>query len=121
METDHIGIFRTISLLFSMGNPWCIIPVALCLVGVLIAAWKAPRWVTGIGLAAFIISLLAIAVWSHYGIRDVETIVIKVGYDDCLSPSQVLAANKHLVIAPICGLLVYIISQVIGLLQSFKR
>lgn len=121
MEMERIGIFKTVSWLFSMGNPWSMIPIALCLVAVLIAAWKAPRWVREFGLAAFIIGLLAFAVRFHYGIRDIEDIAINLGHDNFLSPSTIIDGFRHNIIAPICGLLVFILSQIIGLVQSSKR
>ncbi|MCQ2110239.1 MAG: hypothetical protein MJY79_01940 [Bacteroidaceae bacterium] len=121
MEMERIGVLKTVSMLFSMGDPKWIIPIALCMVGVLIAAWKAPRWVSDIGLVALIFGLLSMAIRYHYGTVELEEDLISIGGNLNPIPNQLPGPAKRFLIAPICGMLVFIASQVIALLQSAKR
>lgn len=121
MEEGSNVLLRTIAVIFSMGDPKWIIPIALCMVGVLIAAWKAPNWVRDIGLVALVIGLLSVAFSYHSGIIGIEQIAVNIGHDDIISPIVFIEAQKHNVIAPMCGLFVYIIAQIISLVQSPKR
>lgn len=121
MEEGSNVLLKTIAVIFSMGDPKWIIPIALCMVGVLIAAWKAPNWVRDIGLVALVIGLLSVAFNYHSGIIDIEQIAVNIGHDDIISPSVLIEAQRHNVIAPICGLLVFIVSQIISLVQRPKR
>lgn len=119
MEEGSNVLLKTIAVIFSMGDPKWIIPIALCMVGVLIAAWKAPNWVRNIGLAALVIGLLSVAFNYHSGIIVCEQDIIMAGAK--ISPSVLIEAQRHNVIAPICGLLVFIVSQIISLVQRPKR
>ena len=119
MEEGGNVLLKTIAVILSMGDPKWIIPIALCLVGVLIAAWKAPNWVRDIGLAALVIGLLSVAFKYHSGIIVYEQDIIMTGAK--IRPIVFIEAQKHNVIAPMCGLLVYIIAQIISLVQSPKR
>lgn len=119
MEEGNNVLLKTIAVIFSMGDPKWIIPIALCLVGVLIAAWKAPNWVRNIGLAALVIGLLSVAFNYHSGIIVCEQDIIMAGAK--ISPTVFISAYKYNMIAPICGLLVFIVSQIISLVHSPKR
>lgn len=121
MEEGSNVLLKTIAVIFSMGDPKWIIPIALCMVGVLIAAWKAPNWVRDIGLVTLVIGLLSVVFNYHSGIIYIEQIAVNIGHDDIISPSVLIEAQRHNVIAPICGLFVYIIAQIISLVQSPKR
>lgn len=118
IETGRMGIMKFIAQVFAMGDTKWLIVIALCLVGVLIAAWKAPKWVSEIGLAAFIIGLLSVAVNFHIGIIGIEQATVQAGD---VSPMMLIDGYKRQIIAPICGLLVFLVSQITGMLQNFKR
>lgn len=120
-EMESIGLLKTISMLFTLGDPKWIIPIALCLVGVLVAAWKAPRWVREIGLAALVFGLLSFAIRWHLGIASLEGELIMLGGNEKISPNILVDAIRQSMIAPIFGICVFIASQIIALVQSSKR
>ena len=97
--------------LFVEGGMAGMIVITILLICLLLAAWKAPRWVKEIGIAALVVSVFltvlglaqAFDAIQFYG--DVSTSVIAGGLKVCL-------------ISVMYGLIVYFISLVIRVIQK---
>ena len=97
--------------MFVQGGPAGMIIISILLICLLLAAWKAPRWVKEIGITALVVSLF----WSLLGIRnacdaiqmfgDASPVIIAGGLKVCLIPFQY-------------GLIVYFISLIIRVIQK---
>ncbi len=87
--------------------------LTLFLIGIFIAAWKAPAWVRDIGFGAFIASVVAALIASHqfFGLilRDADKIItfrISCGGIQCI------------LIPLIYGLMIYLVSIIISTFQK---
>lgn len=88
--------------------------VTIALVGVLFAAWKAPKWVRKIGLTAPVICVIAF-------LPSVIQACI-----DCLtagpiSPTCIADGARIFIMTLIYGLLIYLIAVVIDLVQTSNK
>ena len=87
--------------LFVMGGLGGMIIITVLLIALLLAAWKAPRWVKEIGIGALVVSIF----WTLLGLINM-----------C---DAILAAGFKVTMIPICyGLIVYFISLVLRVIQK---
>lgn len=97
---------RTLWMLFLEGGYTWMTAVTLCFVAMLFAAWKAPRWVRELGLLALTIGFLSLMV-GLYGVFGVVQSYGNVSFSLCAGGFRVG------LIAPIYGVIVYVVSLVL--------
>ena len=96
---------------FVMGGLGGMIVITVLLICLLLAAWKAPRWVKEIGIAALVVSVF----WTLLGLAQAFDTIQTVGD----VPQAVLAGGlKVCLISVLYGLIVYFISLVIRVIQK---
>lgn len=101
------GLFQ----LYVEGSVVWMTLVTLALVAVLIAAWKAPNWVREIGLIGLALGILSLMV----GLSQACSNIIKAGD---IAPTVICGGIRVAFIAPLYGLLVYLVSVVINMFQT---
>ena len=112
----------TLSRFFVEGGMTGMILISLMLIALLIAAWKAPRWVKEIGNFAFVLGLVA-ALLPLYRLLDVlKTVSIArgegvTGVFDLISPG-VLFGGKAILIPVIYGMCIYLVSLIVRMVQK---
>ena len=85
--------------------------ISILLICLLLAAWKAPRWVKEIGLAALVVSIF----WSVLGIMNACDAIQMFGDAD----PRILAGGLKVCLIPFqYGLIVYFISLIIRVIQK---
>lgn len=105
------GLFR----LFVEGSVGWMTLVTLVLVGVLIAIWKAPNWVKEIGLIGLALGILGSLAGCYQGCTD---IIIAGG----ISPNILYpAVVKVIPITTLYGVMVYLFSVVVNMLQTPRK
>ena len=85
--------------------------LTILLVLILFAAWKAPAWVKEIGLMALVVGFL----WSLVGLYQMQGVLQKM---DEISVSVVQGGNKVTMIPVMYGLLIYLVSLIIRVVQK---
>ena len=101
----------SLSSLFVSGGTFFMVLVSLLLIALLAAAWKAPRWVKEIGLAALVVGIFSALMGFMYACDaiqqagDIAIGVVAGGFKVCL-------------ICPMYGMIVYFISLVIRIIQK---
>ena len=98
--------------LFSMGGPLWMSILTVLLVAMLFAAWKAPRWVKEIGLAAPIVGLLSLL----FGLLTAFDALQKT--NGAISPGIIFGGAKVATIPIIYGLLIYLLSLIIRIIRK---
>ena len=98
--------------LFSQGGPLWMSLITVLLVALLFAAWKAPRWVKEIGLAAPVVALLSLL----FGLYNAFDALFQTG--GVISPGVVFGGLKVCTIPIIYGLLVYLLSLIIRIVRK---
>ena len=96
---------------FVMGGLGGMIIITVLLICLLLAAWKAPRWVKVIGIGALVFSLF----WSLMGLTNMCDAVQMTGD---ASPAILFAGFKVVLIPIIYGLIVYFISLILRIIQK---
>ncbi|MBO6077824.1 MAG: MotA/TolQ/ExbB proton channel family protein [Bacteroidaceae bacterium] len=104
------GLFR----LFVEGSVGWMTLVTLALVGVLIAMWKAPNWVKEIGLIGLALGILG----SLMGCARACTDIVLAGD---VSPTVLCGGIKVMLIPTLYGMMVYLVSVVVSLVQSPRK
>ena len=104
------GLFQ----IFVEGSVGWMTLITLALVGVLIAMWKAPNWVRELGLLGLALGLLG---WFS-GFCQAFVDIMKAGD---VSMTVVCGGVKVSLIAPIYGVLVYLVSVVVSMAQSPRK
>ena len=99
------------SQLFYDGGIFAMTVITVLFVALLIAAWKAPRWVREIGHLA----LAFAGIMTLIPLHNAADAVMKAGD---ISPNLVWGGVKCLTIAPIYALIVYIVSLIIRIVQK---
>ena len=99
------------SQLFYDGGIFAMTVITVLFVAMLIAAWKAPRWVREIGHLA----LAFAGIMTLIPLHNAADAVMKAGD---ISPNLVWAGVKCLTVAPIYALIVYIVSLIIRIIQK---
>ena len=97
--------------LFVEGGLGWMIGISLFLIALLIAAWKAPRWVREIGIGALIFAIFG----TLLGIRQVLDVIQMFGD---VSPAVLCGGLKVTLIPTFYGLIVYFISLIIRVIQK---
>lgn len=97
--------------LFISGGPVAMILITLLFIGLFFAAWKAPRWVKEIGIAALVIGIF----WTILGFLQMADFMQD--HID-ISPSIIWAGVKVNFITVLYGLIVYFVSLVIRVIQK---
>ncbi len=98
--------------LFSQGGALWMSLITVLLVALLFAAWKAPRWVKEIGLAAPVVALLSLL----FGLYNAFDALYQTG--GVISPGVVFGGLKVSTIPIIYGLLVYLLSLIIRIVRK---
>ena len=104
------GLFK----LYVEGSVGWMTLITLALVGVLIAMWKAPKWVRELGLLGLSLGLLG---W-FTGFCQAFVDIMKAGD---ISMGVVCGGVKVALITPLYGILVYLVSVVIRTIQSPRK
>ncbi len=101
----------SITTFFVEGGLGFMIIISLFLIALLVAAWKAPRWVKEIGLGALVVSILS----TMLGLMQMLQ-AIQIAGD--ISPAVLAGGFKVTMITTFYGLIVYFISLVIRVIQK---
>ena len=96
---------------FVSGGVGMMTIISLFLIALLIAAWKAPRWVKEIGIGALVVSIFA----TLSGLHQMFTTLQMIGD---VSPAVICGGLKATMITTFYGLIVYFISLVIRVIQK---
>ena len=104
------GLFR----LYVEGSVGWMTLITLALVAVLIATWKAPNWVKEFGLIGLALGLFG----TLTGLCQACTAIIEAGD---ISPMILLAGTKVAFITTFYGVIVYLVSVVINMLQTSRK
>lgn len=80
--------------------------ITVCLIGILFAAWKAPRWIKEIGLLALILGVYSFLL----GINDMSEILSSLEIGKEISSCLLFGGLRAALITPMYGLIVYGIS-----------
>ena len=104
------GLFQ----IFVEGSVGWMTLITLALVGVLIAMWKAPNWVRELGLLGLALGILSWMV----GFCQAFVAIMEAGD---VSMSVVCGGIKVALITPMYGILVYLVSVVIRMVQSPRK
>ena len=102
---------KTLPTLFVEGGLVGMIAITLLLIALFIAAWKAPKWVREIGIAALVVSIF----WTMCGLYQVFDAVQTFGD---ISTSVLCGGLKVTLISTFYGLIVYFISLIIRIIQK---
>ena len=107
--------------LFVSGGTFFMLLVSLLLIALLVAAWKAPRWVKEIGLAALVVGIFSTMLGLVYDDENqMEFIGLWWGlhlFAKCILP-LVVGGLMVCLICPMYGMIVYFISLVIRVIQK---
>ena len=101
----------TLPQIFVMGGMGPMIVITVLLICLLLAAWKAPRWVREIGIGALVASIF----FSLFGMANACDAIQMFGD---ISPAILAAGLKCCLIPILYGLIVYFISLVIRIIQK---
>ena len=97
--------------LFVEGGPAIMIVISLLLIALLLAAWKAPKWVKEIGIGALVVAVFG----TLLGFLQIFDALQMIGD---VSPAIVCGGSKVAMIPVLYGLIVYFISLVIRVIQK---
>ena len=106
---SHTSIYQ----LYQEGGVLFMSLITLCLVGILLAAWKMPSRVKELGIIALVLGFIS---WG-IGAYQATSVLQKVGD---ISPSVLLGGVKVSLIAPIWGCIVFIVSLIVRIIQKPK-
>ena len=98
--------------LFVEGSPVSMSILTVLLVGLLLAAWKAPAWVKEIGSAALVFSILAVAFSWYNAASAVEAC------NGNISPALLWIGLKCCIVTLCYGLIIYLLSLVIRIIRK---
>ena len=101
----------SITTFFVEGGLGFMIIISLFLIALLVAAWKAPRWVKEIGLGALVVSIFS----TMLGLMQMLQAIQIIGD---ISPAVLAGGFKVTMITTSYGLIVYFISLVIRVIQK---
>ena len=118
---DSLGVFHpetidvpewTISRFFVEGGMPAMIILSLFLIVLLLAAWKAPRWVKEIGIGALVVSVF----WTMCGLFQIFGVVELFG--DSIRPAVVCGGLRVAMISTFYGLIIYFVSLILRIIQK---
>ena len=119
-SADSLGVFhpetiehadKSISQFFMQGGPTGMIIITLFLIALLIAAWKAPRWVKELGIGALVFSVF----WTLRGVYQIFS--LNEMYGD-LGFDVTCGGLRVAMVSLFYGIIVYFISLVIRVIQK---
>lgn len=119
-SADSLGVFQpetiekadwSISQLFMQGGQTGMIIITLFLIAMLIAAWKAPRWVKELGIGTLVFSVF----WTLRGLYQIFGFIEM--FDD-VSRGVTCGGIRVAMISLFYGIIVYFISLVIRIIQK---
>lgn len=96
---------------FMAGGWWGMAAITLTLVCALFAAWKAPAWVQSLGKVAIAIGVISFLL----GISDIAKVIQENGNE--FPFSVYMGGLKVALIAPIYGIIVYVIITLVDLVR----
>lgn len=96
---------------FMAGGWWGMAAITLTLVCALFAAWKAPAWVQSLGKVAIAIGVISFLL----GISDIAQVIQENGNE--FPFSVYIGGVKVALIAPIYGIIVYVIITLVDLVR----
>jgi len=102
-----------ITTLFVEGGLAGMIAITILLIALLLAAWKAPRWVKEIGIGALVVGIF----WSIRGLSQMMGVLQMFGD---ISPAVICGGLKVTMISTSYGLIVYFVSLIIRMIQKPK-
>lgn len=117
---DSLGVDQPVSIerpgfsiarYFVEGGMGFMIIITLFLIGLFIAAWKAPKWVKEIGIGALVVSIFG----TLLGLSQICDVIQMVGD---VSPAVLCGGLKVALIPTFYGLIVFFISLVIRVVQK---
>ena len=120
MVADSLGVFHpetievpdwTVSRFFVEGGIWGMSLITVFLIALFLAAWKAPRWVREIGIAALVVSIF----WTLMGLFQILGTVEVIGN---ISFPVISGGLRVTLISTFYGLIVYFISLIIRIIQT---
>ena len=97
--------------LFVEGGLAGMIAITLLLIGLFLAAWKAPKWVKEIGIGALVAGIF----WSIRGLSQMLGVLQMIGD---VSPAVLCGGLKVTLISTSYGLIVYFIALIIRVIQK---
>ena len=97
--------------LFVEGGLAGMIAITVLLIALFLAAWKAPKWVKEIGIAAMVVGIL----WSIRGLTQMLETLQMIGD---VSPAVIFGGLKVTLISTLYGLIIYFISLIIRVIQK---
>lgn len=109
--TRHYSKRNSIFDLFLEGGLNWMGLITLLLVALFLAAWKAPAWVEELGLLALAVGWLSFLV-GLYGVSDV------LRHEAGVSPAILWSGLRVGLIAPLYGMIVYVVSLVLRIVQK---
>ena len=101
----------SIAQIFVEGGLGFMIIISLFLIALLVAAWKAPKWVKEIGIGALVVSIFG----TLLGLSQICDVIQMVGD---VSPAVLCGGLKVALIPIFYGLIVYFLSLVIRVIQK---
>lgn len=104
-------VSKSLPTLFVEGGLVGMIAISLLLICLFIAAWKAPKWVREIGIAALVVSIF----WTLCGLYQIFDAVQMFGD---ISFPVICGGLKVALISTFYGLIVYFISLIIRIIQK---
>jgi hypothetical protein len=104
-------VSKSLPTLFVEGGLVGMIAISLLLIAMFIAAWKAPKWVREIGIAALVVSIF----WTLCGLYQIFDAVLMFGD---ISFPVICGGLKVALISTFYGLIVYFISLIIRIIQK---
>ena len=113
-----------ISNFFMEGNPLCMSALTLLLALVFLAAWKAPAWISNIGLIALACGFLfgAFGLYQMNGFLQESFRAFNetgdVSPSNLVPPPAIYGVYKCVLIPSIYGIIIFIISQIAYLCQK---
>ena len=109
-ETFEKPAFSLVTKFVEGGLPGMIV-ITLFLIALLLAAWKAPRWVKEIGIGALVAGLF----WMLSGLSQVLDVMHRFGD---ISPAVLCGGLKVTLIPLFYGLIVYFLSLIIRIIHK---
>jgi hypothetical protein len=97
--------------LFVEGGLAGMIAITVLLIALFLAAWKAPKWVKEIGIAAMVVGIF----WSICGLTQMLETLQMTGD---VSPAVIFGGLKVTLISTLYGLIIYFISLIIRVIQK---
>ena len=110
--------------LFIEGGVWFMSILTILLVAIFFAAWKAPRWVKEIGSIARAFGFFSLLL----GLRQMFDVFQEIGFQkevvtsvfDLVSPGVLYGGLKVAMIPVIYGIIIYIVSRIVCIIQKPK-